>query len=549
MKIILSESQIKKIVDEALRDEIPSYMSDIIQKRYSNVPDILDRDIPKHTDKIPNVRVEITNEELTNSINGDLVNHFTQNILKQFQNTGFYNIRHSAPHIFDELFDLIRKSLGVNVRLRHLDDESSTEKTDADYVKSIAWLYTKEFKLPTPESSDINNPIFGKNKSSFATFLKVSKKTFPELGRAFDELGSDEWDFIMDDIINDKIFVGLRQPIVNYLDNVKKLQTGKLYLYITDKPDDKLRMSLSRYYDSCQNLYSGGDAGTQYNKKLLSNVFDVNSKVAYLIYNTPFKDNKGNEHPFTSVARTIIRVNDGGGIMFDRVYPPKMEDEFYKIIEDETGLKNVGQSGDVYHYSGSGDLPSPYMDKYKLKNTNTDATGLNNPRILALSDVVSFNLKSLEMVSDSVFKIHDEEWGVSTYDEAIEETRDYLLHIFSDMCWEKPIREIIDHNLFGRDAKPIFDLLNADEDDFKELGLEWDKYGLIEFLNEYMDIHTYEDLSKTFKDINDAWVYRNIDFDEYIEYFGGEHEAMAFTLARYDGHLHEVGDYYVYKMD
>jgi hypothetical protein len=546
MKISLTESQIRAL-SEVLRDDLPTYMRDIVSKRYKNSDEYLDMDVPKHTDKIPNVKVEVTNKELTNRINNDLVNHFTQNIIKQFQNTGFYNIRHSAPDIFDELFDLIKKSLGVNVRLRHLDNEDTpVEKTDADYVKSIAWLYTKEFKLPTPESTDINNPIFGKNKSGFATFLKVSKKTFPELGEAFDTLGSDGWDFIMDEIINDKIFVGLRQPIVNYLDNVKKLQTGKLYLYITDKPDDKLRMSLSRYYDSCQNLYSGGDTGTDNNKKLLSNVFDVNSKVAYLIYDTPFKDSRGNEHPFTSVARTIIRVNDSGGIMFDAVYPYNMEGEFYKIIEDETGLKNVGKRGDTYHYKKIKGLPSPYMDRYKIKTTNKGEFNLSEkPEVIALQRAIGIDDASeIEEINDNVFSYDGETWVVDTYESAIEYTRDYLLDTFEDINEEAEIKELLDSKVFHINS--ILSLYRITEDDLEEMGYGTGVNGLVDYLNDSGIVK--------FKDLRisgswGTWVRRNLNMDDYIKYFGGEWEAMEWVLAKYDGILYKEDGYYIYRFD
>jgi hypothetical protein len=546
MKISLTESQIRAL-SEVLRDDLPTYMRDIVSKRYQNSDEYLNMDVPKHTDKIPNVKVEVTNKELTNRINSDLVNHFTQNIIKQFQNTGFYNIRHSAPDIFDELLDLIKKSLGINVRLRHLDNEDTpVEKTDADYVKSIAWLYTKEFKLPTPESTDINNPIFGKNKSGFATFLKVSKKTFPELGEAFDTLGSDGWDFIMDEIINDKIFVGLRQPIVNYLDNVKKLQTGKLYLYITDKPDDKLRMSLSRYYDSCQNLYSGGDTGTDQNKKLLSNVFDVNSKVAYLIYDTPFKDSRGNEHPFTSVARTIIRVNDSGGIMFDAVYPYNMEDEFYKIIEDETGLKNVGKRGDTYHYKKIKGLPSPYMDRYKIKTTNKGEFNLSEkPEVIALQRAIGIDDASeIEEINDNVFSYDGETWVVDTYESAIEYTRDYLLDTFEDINEEAEIKELLDSKVFHINS--ILSLYRITEDDLEEMGYGTGVNGLVDYLNDSGIVK--------FKDLRisgswGTWVRRNLNMDDYIKYFGGEWEAMEWVLAKYDGILYKEDGYYIYRFD
>ena len=535
MKIILSESQIKKIVDEALKDEIPSYMSDIIQKRYKNVPDVLDRDVPQHTDKIPNVRVLVDDDKIGEELKRDLRTIFTTNLVTQFGKSKM------AEEIVKRkpLIDLMGLSLndGDVSYLSPLFIERNPSLNNIAYVlKPMVKLYSKEFLLPTPESNDIESPSFGKNKSGLATFLKVAKKIYPELN-----------DLDVESIITDRHLVGLRDPVVNLTKNLNNIQSQtKLYLYITDKPDDKLRMSLSKYYDSCQNLYSGGDEGTQWNKRLLSNVFDPNSKVAYLIYNSPFTDNRGNEHPFTSIARTIIRVGKQGGIMFDRVYPGNMEKEFYSIIEDKTGLINTGNSGDIYHFKGEEGIPSPYMDKYKLKNTGDSAYLGDNPRLQALSQVIDFNLNDVKINNESNFEVDGYSWLVLTYDEAIEDTKDYIHDAFFDLNYETTMEKLIDYNVFGRSAESIFDLF--DEDNFNEIGIEWSKDGIIEYLNEYQDIKTFAEFYKTYN-LNQAWIYNNVDMDEYFDYFGGEFEAMQWALARVDGELHEVGDYYICKID
>jgi len=53
MRIQLTNDQYRNL-QEALGDEIPDYMKDIIQKRYKG--DYLGKDVPQHTDKIPNVK-------------------------------------------------------------------------------------------------------------------------------------------------------------------------------------------------------------------------------------------------------------------------------------------------------------------------------------------------------------------------------------------------------------------------------------------------------------------------------------------------------------
>jgi hypothetical protein len=343
-------------------------------------------------------------------------------------------------------------------------------------------------------------------------------------------------------MINDKHYVGLRDPIINYQTNLKKITDAKLYLYITDKPDDKLRMSISLFYNSCQNLYMGGDTGTGYNKKLLSNVFDVNSKVAYLMFDSPFRDKNGNIHPFSPIARTIIRINHEGNPMFDTVYPGDMEEIFYSVIEDKTGLTNMGKSGDIYHYKGIG-LPTPYTDRYRIKNIGEREYD-ENERIDALIDVVDFNIEDLNIVSDTEFEFDGQTWVVLTYDEAIERTRDHLRDAFSDYFNSYRISEVINLGIIPEDA--FIDALGIREDELEEEGLDlWD------FIEQVMCIITMDEFESFLRKRNRMWAWYNdnIDIERTIQYFGGEHSAMEISLSAYDGEIREVGNYIIYRAD
>ena len=527
MKIILTESQIQ-FITEVLKDEIPSYMSDIIKKRYQSVPDILDRDIPKHTDKIPNVKVEITDENLNQKIKNDLVNHFSENIISQYELSNIAKLI-KENNDFYRLLDESAEDVNLaNISPRYIRHSSE------DTIESIGYLYSKEFKLPTTQSTDIKKPIFGKNKSGIATLLKVSKKLFTELK-----------DLDVESLINDKRLVGLREPIINYHTNLDKLlEQTKLYLYITDKPDDKLRMSISKYYDSCQNLYTGNEQGTQYNKKLLANVFDPNSKVAYLIYNVPFTDSRGNQHPFTSIARTIIRVNENGNTLFDRVYPSDIEEVFFKIIEEKTGLKNTGKPGDTYHYSKVKGLPQPYMDKYSIKTINKGDFELEDePKVQALQYALSVNIDEIEEVSDDEFIVDGEKYNVDDYATAIEKTRDWLLDTFDDVHSETKLYDLIRFKVFSTDC--ISELYGLNDDTLEEMGYGTDADALMEYLND-SGITLFKDLT-TIKN-PEMWIRGNLNLDALIEYWGGEWECMNFVLAR-DGNLYEHNGYYVYKVD
>ena len=364
MRIQLTNDQYRNL-QEALGDEIPDYMKDIIQKRYKG--DYLGKDVPQHTDKIPNVKVQVTNEEVVKFASDQLIKSFTNKLEEQMQNSEIWKQYTSNPFGYSFFHGPLKIIMDKSIPNLGL----LTSMQRAPLYRIFTYFYSKEFRLPDSRLNDdstlrtsrekhesqfhAESVKWSNNKTGITSFLTTIKRVFPETFGNLD----------VEKITRDKHFVGLREPIINYQENVKKIGQYPLYLYITDKPDDKLRMSISQFYDSCQNIYTGGEQGTEWNKKLLSNVFDPNSKVAYLIYDKPYKDTKGNEHPITSIARCILRVNKDGGVMFDKVYPGNLENIFYNIITESTGIQNVGKDDDTYDYENVDGLPAPYMDRYK----------------------------------------------------------------------------------------------------------------------------------------------------------------------------------------
>jgi hypothetical protein len=531
MKVKLTESQIN-FIKEALADDIPTYMKDIIQKRYAGSDELLKKEIPKHTDLIPNTKVEVQDENITNRTISELIEYFSENIIDQFTKSTIYKM-----YYFDGLSPL-----------SNLLEKSLPQTMQEDSLKSFTWMYSKEFRLPVIKDNDFKNPIFSNNKSGLATFLKMAVKAFPnELNKITDET--------INSIITDKNFVGLREPIVNYQTNIKKIKDSKLYLYITDRPDDKLRMSISLFYDSCQNIYSGGEQGTQYNKKLLSNVFDENSKVAYLIFNTPFKDKMGNDHPFTSIARTVLRVNNEGGVMFDKVYPGDMEGLFYKIIKEKTGLKNTGESGDVYHYKGIAGLPSPYMDKYSLKNTGERESSMDFDYVRLLTYVTGIDTKDIIPITDNTYQVGNQEWAIYPHEQAIERTRDFFRDSFFEYYYKTDVIKIIGANILS--VTDIAEELNIDLDELEdEYGREMTGINdFSNFLKNEMDINNIGDLFNSIENITSnrervyRWFENTIDLDNVIRYIGGETEAMSHALAPYDGEVHDESGYIIVRTD
>lgn len=387
---------IKKIIlehlDEALKDELPDYMIKAVKANNPDYADkFLDMDVPKHTELIPNVKIELNEPEIKQNFIKEIQSHFKESILNQYTQTAVFKYFNNL-----KLAKIIGKSLNVSPKI-------ILGLSDVNYLKV---LYSKNFSLLQGKDNNIDNPIFSNNKSNLFTFVKSFNKAFPQ------------YQVNLDEFLNDRVFVGLREPIMNFNENVKDLNKAKLYLYITDKPADVLRMSVSNFYSSCQNLYTGAA-----NDQLLSNVFDENSKIAYLIFDTTYIDNQGNKHPFTPIARTIIRIGNDNKIMFDVSYPSQMEDEFYNIIEKYTNLKDEGNVNDIYNYKNIG-LPLPYMDKYTINMPLED-----NPKAITLAKFLNIDLYDLKVAYENIdnqFLYNRYRYFVYTENEANEEALDDL---------------------------------------------------------------------------------------------------------------------------
>jgi len=141
-----------------------------------------------------------------------------------------------------------------------------------------------------------------------------------------------------------------------------------LYLSIKHSAQDILNMSISKFYASCQHLYSGA-----YRTQLLGNVFDPNSIPAFLIFDTPIFWNDEKISDFLPLTRMIVRNlesfddNNSSKIFFDRAYPDRMKTILNKIIEKYSGNIENTTGGEKYMFTPDVDvddsLSTPYMDR------------------------------------------------------------------------------------------------------------------------------------------------------------------------------------------
>lgn len=521
MKIQISNRQLR-LLQEALADEIPDYMKDIIQKRYRDADKYLSMDVPKHTELIPDLKVEIDNEKLHENVYQQIKKRFLNKLEDEWKQT--------------LLFEFINYKV-INERMLFESlypgrDYVFQNPFQSIYEKKLA--FSKNFRLLQSKNNDSMNPIWSNNKSNLYSFLVSLKRAFPDL---YSYLNPEA-------IANDKKLVGMRMPILNYESNLSKISEGKLYLYITDKPADILRMSVSDFYSSCQNIYSGGEHGTEENKKLLSNVFDTNSKVAYLIFDSPYRDSHGNMHPFSPVARMIIRVNIKGKIMFDNVYPKSMTTEMEKIVTEKAGLENVGKSGDLYHYRGVQGLPSPYMDMYKLAAHYTPEEIEANPRVQLLAKAQRVNPNQISIYAEDVFNVEGlGQYQVMTVGEAEEKIKDIILANTHYLIGKYSLRDLVKWHVINEKLLSEF------------FGRLQDRYmsndNILDFLQN-LNVDNLNQLEKIDAPAYDKML-EKIDLGATIyKVYGGLDSAVQKLIATFDGYArrytHNNQEYFIFRV-
>jgi hypothetical protein len=153
-----------------------------------------------------------------------------------------------------------------------------------------------------------------------------------------------------------------------------KIFDKDVYLSITHNPKDILNMSISKFYASCQHLYSGG-----YREQVLGNVFDPNSIPAFLTFETPiYWDNEkiSDQLPLSRMVIRNIETFDAQSeakIFFDRAYPDRMKDVFGDIVERYSGMKETVEDRNSVTYIFTPDIDTedkvrdPYMDRLRIE--------------------------------------------------------------------------------------------------------------------------------------------------------------------------------------
>lgn len=222
---------------------------------------------------------------------------------------------------------------------------------------------------PIKVAKEIGDPVFEKNLINIYSFVQ-------NYNMYYEDQKVDESLFEDSDISS---IVNLAKEDINgeYKTSFK-IFGRDLYLKISHNPKDILNMSISKFYTSCQHLYTG-----MYSSKVLGNVFDPNSIPAFLVFDTPIYNGDELISEQLPLSRMIVRNMesfDGKGetkLLFDRAYPDRMKDGnwgdvFGDIVTKYTRMEAMeNPSGATYLYTpdvaaqDEDDLEAPYMDQNK----------------------------------------------------------------------------------------------------------------------------------------------------------------------------------------
>ena len=209
---------------------------------------------------------------------------------------------------------------------------------------------------------NVGDPVFTNNLVNINTFVDDYNRCYPD-----EKIEVDFQNRELNSLIN------LASDVQNRDYKFEFNIFGKdLYLEINHNPKDILNMSISKFYASCQHLYSGG-----VRSRLLGNVFDPNSIPAFLVFDSPIMWGEDKLSDKLPLSRMMIRNIEGFDesetprIFFDRAYPDRMKDIFETLVEKYSDNKENATGDDTYVFTPDIDedneLEQPYMDRLGLR--------------------------------------------------------------------------------------------------------------------------------------------------------------------------------------
>jgi len=256
---------------------------------------------------------------------------------------------------------------------------------------------------PLKISKNSGDPIFSKNLVNINSFITDFNNCYPEHS-------VDSSIFRYGDVENIRNAAGQDFSSGSYKIDFEIFKKD-LILQLEYKPSDILNISISKFYSSCQHLYTGG-----YRSMVLSNIFDPNSIPAFLKFDTPIYWEGEKISDQLPLARMQVRSIEGFesdskvNLYFDRCYPDRLQSIMEDIVTKYSGNEN-NFSGSQYLFTP--DIPMdlknklsvPYMDKLELEEGTYIGVNVKTLYLSKLSDwsrtVISPKAKIKEVIIET----------------------------------------------------------------------------------------------------------------------------------------------------
>ena len=549
---------------EDLRDDLPPYMRDVVKGQWGE--EYLDLDTAEK-DKIPEVpdsRVKISWDdikvdptEISTLLIGSITKDLYSEISGQFKDIsvllGDFHQEIIIPNFvgLDEniyyAFKSLRSEMGRDVMY------DSAESLESNLGHVIKLLFDKTINSIDYSTVSVDYDrdalvfdTYDNRKSSLTKELKKLRKYLIKLFEGEKEIDIDPNNIYIIRQLKFPISVigsllkiigtgALKSVIKDVLDKVDKMREGQIQpeLLVSSKPDDFLRMAVSPFYTSCQELYTGS-----YRKQLLTNVFDTNSKIAYIIIDRPFTDCRGNQHPYTPIARSIIRKLETGELVLDGIYVSKqinieVHSQFAKLINNKLNVNIINDNmGGIYKVEMMGGeevykLPETYSDNFKVRASKSifdfydmySGTELNNK----FEEILGFVPDEVE--EDAIFFyvrkavddiIGDEDTPFNNADEYLKDVivGDTLVDISDERLLEKFVEYDIHNLLFEYLEKQYPEIISKLQDDLnRPINPKKDLEDILS-LNERPIDKFKQHLIRVFNDVKDK--VSSLDFERFL---------------------------------
>jgi hypothetical protein len=365
-------------LSEALKDDLDPMVKKRVSKMWGK--NVLNNDAAQKTNAIQLGKWELSEKDKSNILDTffygvkiDSIKEYFQSLPKELEKDILESLTNPNDKKAYAIFDINRPTLR-QIKLMYTNSfriiDSKSTLSDKIVLKDDTGkpILDANSKIQTVDKP-YGEIVWTKNVSDFSVFLESWAKSRPERSNKIKEVFAPK---INHNFIKSNVMSAMNSCLSDNdsILDFNIFNDDKMYLYITDHPTDTLNMSVSQFFNSCQNLY----VNNSYNKALLMNVFDVNMVPAFLIFDTPYKNQNGKIlNKFTPLSRTILRKVEGkhetDEIYFDRCYPDRMRSCMKDIIEKYTTNKDS--------YSGY----KNYVLKHDvLKSYNLDHTYQDNLR-------------------------------------------------------------------------------------------------------------------------------------------------------------------------